>query len=90
VTRDQEEHDAFCEEEHACWHAGNRTYHSPFQEALIEHWDGTSWSVVKSPTVGWSDTFGAVTSVPGTSQLWTVGFSFYKSGAMHTLTEFYC
>ncbi len=42
---------------------------------LIEHWDGTSWSIVPSPNVGTSDNaLKAITRIPGTSQLWAVGF----------------
>src|SRR5207248_7258711 len=42
---------------------------------LIEHWDGTSWSVVPSPNPSSAaDYLTAVTRVPHTSQLWAVGF----------------
>jgi hypothetical protein len=58
--------------------------------AVIEHWDGTSWSVVPSPNPSSAaDYLTAVTRVPHTSQLWAVGF--YGVGQYNQpLTEFYC
>jgi hypothetical protein len=57
---------------------------------LIEHWDGTSWSVVNSPNPSpVTDYLTAITRVPHTSQLWAVGF--YAVGQYNQpLTEFYC
>ena len=58
--------------------------------ALIEHWDGTSWSVVPSPSVGTNSNFlKGVTRVPGTNQVWAAGY--YSAGSYtQTLIEFYC
>jgi hypothetical protein len=57
---------------------------------LILHWDGTAWNVVPSPNPDPLTEFNAVTHVPGTTQVWTVGFmSNYKSG-WETLTVFHC
>jgi hypothetical protein len=57
--------------------------------ALIEHWDGTSWSVVPSPSPG---TNPALTGIAGSSaaSVWAVG-SDTPSGATapQTLTEFW-
>jgi hypothetical protein len=63
---------------------------SNYRQTLIEHWDGASWSVVSSPSVGISYSYlkGAV-GVPGTNQVWAVGF--YNTGSYtQTLIEFYC
>ena len=54
---------------------------------LVEHWDGTSWSLVSSPNPDNADTFYAVTRVPGTHRLWAVGGSNGQGGM---LTEAYC
>lgn len=55
------------------------------RQTLIEHWDGTSWSVVASPNPDLkSNELEAITSVPGTSQLWAVGDYGYKG---NNLTE---
>jgi hypothetical protein len=42
--------------------------------ALIEHWNGSSWKVVKGAPVGNGASLRAVAQVPGTSQLWVVGY----------------
>lgn len=76
------------------WATGTYSNHSnsPF-DTLIQHWDGTQWSVVSSPNVGTgtNDLLG-VAHVPGSSQLWAVGYYSNNTGAMplRTLTEFYC
>src|SRR5216684_3983400 len=68
------------------------TSNSDYQNnlTLIEHWDGTSWSVVSSPTVGTSYSYlEEIARVPGTSHVWAVGFYNTNSGTQ-TLIEFYC
>ena len=60
---------------------------------LIEHWNGTSWSVVASPKhVGSiSNVLSGVARVPGSSNIWAVGFyTDALSGLAKTLIEFYC
>jgi hypothetical protein len=42
-------------------------------EPLIEHWDGTSWSVVSSPKLKQDGTMTAVTAI-STNTAWAVGF----------------
>jgi len=54
---------------------------------LVEHWNGTSWSVISSPNPDNAATLYAVTRVPGTHKLWAVGGSNGEGG---TLTESYC
>jgi hypothetical protein len=41
-------------------------------ETLVEHWDGTQWSVVSSPDVGIDDGLSSISAV-GPSDLWAVG-----------------
>ena len=57
---------------------------------LIEHWDGTVWSVVNSPSPGSiaSDLVSAA-AIPKTSNVWAAGFV-QNDTAYQTLTEFYC
>lgn len=58
---------------------------------LIEHWNGTKWSVASSPSVGSGSNFlSGVTDMPGTNTLWAVGY-YYDSSNSHprTLTEYY-
>src|SRR5262249_10590945 len=51
--------------------------------ALVEHWDGTSWSVVSSPAfTGVSiTTEGAVISADSTADVWALGLADTRSGA---------
>jgi len=44
---------------------------------LIEHWNGSNWSVVKSPLQGTSDSLKGIAAV-SSSNIWTVGD--YRSG----------
>ena len=43
------------------------------EQTLIEHWDGTQWSVIPSPNTSSSDLLYSVTPVPNTNELWAVG-----------------
>lgn len=56
------------------------------RKTFVVHYNGTLWSTVTSPSPGTSSNFlQSVTVIPGTSNLWAVG---YKSsgGAFQTLT----
>jgi hypothetical protein len=56
---------------------------------LIEHWNGTSWSIVASPTVASNDTLTGVAARSATD-IWAVGFRQDHSGPIpidRTLTE---
>ncbi|HVB21694.1 MAG TPA: hypothetical protein VNG51_07100 [Ktedonobacteraceae bacterium] len=54
---------------------------------LIEHWNGTKWSIVASPTGSSESSLNAVAHVPGTTTAWTAGDIFRNSGRF-TLTAF--
>src|SRR5581483_11216779 len=41
-----------CFSESDCWAVGYYTNDDGFDQTLIEHWDGTSWSIVSSPNTG--------------------------------------
>lgn len=71
------------------WAVGDYTTPDIVEQTLIEHWDGNAWSVVSSPNVGQGSMLDAVTSVPGTSELWAVG-SYYNGVIDQTLIEHYC
>lgn len=67
------------------------TGQSSNQFTLIEHWDGTSWSVVSSPNPGAQfNWLMGVTRVPGTKQIWAVGFSNDPGSPYRTLIESNC
>lgn len=57
-------------------------------QTLIEHWDGTSWSVVSSPSPGSLDNkLAAIASIPGSNELWAVGYYSSIPGPDQTLIE---
>jgi hypothetical protein len=51
---------------------------------LIEHWNGTAWSVVASPSTGTDDNLTGVTAV-STTNIWAVGYAI-PSGASNGQT----
>jgi hypothetical protein len=54
---------------------------------LIEHWNGTQWSIVKSPSPGsYSNGLSSISIVSATS-IWAVGGSSNVSSPTQTLTE---
>jgi hypothetical protein len=63
---------------------------SPTGVTLIEHWNGTKWSVVSSPNPGTgNNSLYAVAHIPSTAQFWAVGA--YNNGVppVQSLAEFY-
>jgi hypothetical protein len=54
---------------------------------LIEHWNGSAWSVVSSPNVGANgNSLGGVSAVSA-NDLWAVGYYMNSPGINRTLTE---
>jgi hypothetical protein len=53
---------------------------------LIEHWDGNSWTIIQSPTVG---TYDALFSISGTgsNDIWAAGYYADSSNIIHTLIK---
>lgn len=62
---------------------------------LIEHWNGTQWSIIHSPNAGkqanqHDDYLNSVSVIPGTTHVWAVGYYISPPPYAYTLTEFYC
>ncbi len=58
--------------------------------SLIEHWNGTAWSAVNSPSPGsLANDLVSVVRVPGRRGVWAVGFS-QNDNTSQTLTAFHC
>src|ERR1700680_4862350 len=58
------------------WAVGYSLTSSGIYQTLIEHWNGTKWSVVPSPNVGASSNdLTSVAQVPGSTAVWAVGYS---------------
>ena len=73
------------------WAVGYTANANNKSKTLTEHWDGTQWSVVPSPSItSENNLLVSVASVAGTTQLWTAGGSFSGTGTGETLTELYC
>ena len=72
------------------WTVGYYQDTQNFNRALIEHWNGTSWSLVAGSKAGslQNELYG-IAVVPGTSTLWSVGL-LYRNSVSQTLTEYYC
>jgi hypothetical protein len=60
-------------------------------QTLIEHWNGTSWSVVSSPNPSASQNIlAAAAADPSSGQAWAVGDFFNNTNnVLQTLTEFH-
>ena len=56
-------------------------------QTLIEHWDGSSWSVVPSPNVGSQENRLAGVAAVSANDVWTVGVYFNNNGLEQTLIE---
>lgn len=56
------------------WAVGSLTNPSEYSKTLIEHWDGTSWSVIPSPNVPGvnNELYGVVALAP--NDVWAVGY----------------
>jgi hypothetical protein len=73
------------------WTVGNYANSSSVNRTLVEHWNGTSWSIVHSPNIGTSNNIlSGITRVPGTDHMWAVGAHGPSFTSYKTLTEFYC
>ena len=69
------------------WAVGYYVQTSGVTQTLIEHWNGTQWSVVKSPSPASvnNELFGV--AAVSASNIWAVGFAASNSSAQTTLIE---
>jgi hypothetical protein len=73
------------------WVVGYSAISANFEQALIEHWDGTDWSVVSSPNPGAVDNFlNGIVRVPGSSTIWAVGGYANSNNDAQALAEVHC
>lgn len=73
------------------WAVGRINTYNNIYNALIEHWDGTAWTIVKSKNPGAiQDTLYSITAVPGSGHLWAVGDQADSSSRTRPLVEYYC
>jgi hypothetical protein len=65
----------------------NNTATGPTEQTLIEHWNGTKWSVVKSPNPSSQNNSLSGVTATSANDVWTVGYDTNGSGIWQTLTE---
>jgi hypothetical protein len=70
------------------WAIGESQNASGIPSTLIEQWNGTSWSIVASPSPGSAASLRAAAADPASGQAWAVGNFRSPSGADQTLIEF--
>lgn len=56
------------------------------QQTLIEHWDGTSWARVKSPTPAGTEVYLTGVSAAAVDDVWAVGYYSPPNTPRHTLS----
>lgn len=70
------------------WAVGSYVNSNSISQTLIEHWNGTSWSVVTSPNVGTSYNQLNGVSANSANDVWAVGYSENApDGTFSTLVE---
>jgi S-layer homology domain len=69
------------------WAVG--TYYNPtVGQTLVEHWDGSAWSIISSPNLGSGDNLLLAVAAVSPSDVWSVGEYYAASGApTQTLVE---
>ena len=69
------------------WAVGHYLPAGSYQwETLVEHWDGTAWSVVPSPNAGTSDNYLTGIAALAGNDVWAVGY-YEGDGGYQTLVE---
>ncbi|HEX6606049.1 MAG TPA: S-layer homology domain-containing protein, partial [Chloroflexia bacterium] len=63
------------------WAVGSAANAGGTPETLIEHWNGTAWSIVSSPNQGTSGNVLQAVSATGTGDVWAAGESGGSAGA---------
>lgn len=70
------------------WAVGQYQGTDSLQRTLIEHWDGSQWSVTPSPSPGaQANELVATAVVPGGDSVWAVGSQTTANGAQQPLVE---
>ena len=61
-------------------------------QSLVEHWNGTKWSIANNPNPGtFENILWGVTRIPNTpNAIWTVGITSNQLGSGQAFTERYC
>lgn len=68
------------------WAVGYSFTSNGAPQTLTEHWNGTSWGIVPSPSVGTGDNYLNGVAAVSTNDVWAVG-DYYSMGFFHGLIE---
>src|SRR5947209_5075930 len=73
------------------WAVGFYFYsNAGIEQTLVEHWDGTAWSVVPSPNVGTNLNRLYGVAAVSSNDIWAGGYFYYYYGdSLRPLTEHY-
>jgi hypothetical protein len=63
------------------WVAGHYLDNTGIYRTLVEHWDGTSWTIVSSPNAGHGDNALNGIAAASSNNVWAVGYQSNASGA---------
>jgi hypothetical protein len=70
------------------WAVGSGANQSNLSQTLIEHWNGTTWSIAVSPNpAGATEAVLASVSAAAANDVWTVGYYINAAGINRTLIE---
>ncbi len=69
------------------WTVGSYAPTSTLYQNLIEHWNGSQWSIVNSPNVGTNDNTLNGVAIVSSNNVWTVGSYINSAGSGRTLIE---
>src|SRR5207302_828192 len=73
-----------CNSTSDCWAVGYYDSGNGTDQTLIEHWDGTSWSIItSSATLPVESNLLYGVTCPSASQCWAVGYSSNPNGTIH-------
>src|SRR6266568_2749759 len=69
------------------WAVGLDVNSNGVQQSLVDHWNGTKWSVVSSPSPGTASNSLRALAVVIANNIWAVGFFTNAGGVKQTLVE---
>jgi hypothetical protein len=72
------------------WTVGRYINNSNVSQTLIQHWDGSKWSIISSPNVNLGDNLLQGLTVISTNDVWAVGDYTNSSNINRTLIEHCC
>jgi hypothetical protein len=77
-----------CPSTTTCFAVGDYSTTAPTTKSLVEHWNGTSWTIMTSPNPTGSATYVVGVSCPNTTSCFAVG-SYITTSAGKTLVEYW-